>query len=892
MTNASDSWTQAAAKFGDHLRQLRKRAGLMQEALGQKVGLSKSRISEIEGGKFRTPLDRDVVTAWAKECIQRAPKAPGGPSWLLAMDWWTAELERLMRLHDQLRDGQHDVSAGQAASVPQRAAGLLASYLKAARREAEKHPYLGIRCGDAPPLFEIYRPQFVRLRASGSPGPAPQRGDNHVGPLVPADEVLTNGSPICTVLGAPGVGKSSLLRRQMDTVISRLDDGPKEVEVPVLLPAVEWTGGLRLADALARYTNRELTPYGLSQDLDAGFFADRPRPGAAWLVLIDGLDEVVDAEQRQRILGAVATALADAHGLYRFVVTSRPLPDCELNRVGRLAPRYELEPFTPQDLPVFAESWFAAQQLAAPANLAQLFISALQRIGVADLARTPLMATMLCQLFADNPDEPLPASRGAIYGRFADLLQMRQYQPAPEKQAVRALDRYGKAACERGRDIIGALPRLVRYLAHQWHSGNRNSALRILANHPDVQRPEAVPQLEWEGFLTSCLRGSGILTSHAGNFAFLHQTFLEHFAACHATQDGEAQAHTFSRLFNDPEITQLLSTGSTSRSDVWDRTYWELMRLGVSYFGFLLDAAPDEDAIRVLSSLITVGGPDGCEIIAGLAQVGTRVPVPIIDAAAATLVDSACDTTSISGARVHAARTLCELDAARGTDLLASLAQEARLGIDPAEIDDILDEGEDLGSVLVDPNDARVTAAEYLAELGDARGADCLHSLAGDNALHSMFRIEAAQRLKGLGDARTADLLHSLVWDPTLDAPDRITAAASLEALDSQRGIGVLRGLAWDNRFPPFNRLVAAWYLAQFDEGTIADLLDDLAGDTSLPPDHRLQTTRWLSELGDGRAAHHLDDLPPGTHLGSLESDFPKLRVGRRSVGRVEADDG
>ncbi|MFD4032407.1 helix-turn-helix domain-containing protein [Streptomyces sp. NPDC058637] len=628
MTNSSASWTQAAARFGDCLRQLRKRAGLTQEALGQKVGLRKSWISEIEGGKFRTPPDRDVVTAWAKECIQRAPKAPGEPSWLLTIDWWTAELERLMQLHDQLRDGQHDVSTGQAAPESQRSAGRLAYYLKAARREAEEHPYLGIRRGDAPPLFEIYRPQFVRLRTSEpTPGPAPQREDHHVGPLVPADEALTSGSPICTVLGAPGVGKSSLLRRQMDTVISRLGDGP--VEVPVLLPAVELTGGLRLADALARYTNRELPPYGLSQDLSAGFFADRPRPGASWLVLIDGLDEVVDVEQRRRILDTVSTAVADPHGWHRFVVTSRPLPESELNHVGRQVPRYELEPFTPQDLPVFAESWFTAQQLTDPANLTQLFISALKRIGVTDLARTPLMATMLCQLFADRPDEPLPASRGDIYGRFADLLQGRQYQHAPEKQVIQALDRYGKAACERGREIIGILPRLVRYLAHQRHSGNRNSALRILADHPDVQRPEAVPQLEWEGFLTGCLRGTGILTLHAGDFVFLHQTFLEYFAAYRAVYDQGDRSLTISSLFNDPEITQLLSTGSVSTSDVWDRTYWELVRLGASYLGFFLDAAPDQDAPRVLNSLITVGWPEGCEIITQLASVGTRVPVPI-----------------------------------------------------------------------------------------------------------------------------------------------------------------------------------------------------------------------------------------------------------------------
>ncbi|MFB7532069.1 NACHT domain-containing protein [Streptomyces sp. NPDC056178] len=533
-----------------------------------------------------------------------------------------------------------------------------------------------------------------------------------------ADEALTHGDPLCTVVGAPGSGKSSLLRHHLHTMIGRLDDGAEATEVPVLLPAAELADGPRLADALARYTNRELTPYGLSQDLERGFFAGRPRPGAVWLVLLDGLDEVVDTEGRLKILDTVATALTDAHELYRFVVTSRPLPDSELNRLGRHVPRYDLQPFTPQDLSVFAGSWFAAQELTDPARVTQLFLSALKRVGIADLARTPLMATMVCQLFADRPDEPLPASRGAIYRRFADLLQARQYQYTPEKQAARALETYGRAARKQARKIIADLPRLVRCLAHQRSSGNTDSALRILAWHPNVQRPEAVPRSEWEEFLTSCLRGSGVLTPHAGDFVFLHQTFLEYFAACHATRE-ESLAET--RTWLRYEMTELppdRGLGLGGRPPAGGRTVWSAPPFESSYLGFVIDLAyEDPEVVQILMRWAT-DALDGCESIAQQVRLGTGIPTRVTDAAAVTLAALTRDDTLEHHNRVRAVSALVELGGQRAENLLYELSLDSAL-------DDYI---------------RFFRAALGLAKINEQRAADLLDALEQDDTLDNDYR--------------------------------------------------------------------------------------------------------------------------------------------------------
>ena len=52
---------------------------------------------------------------------------------------------------------------------------------------------------------------------------------------------------------------------------------------------------------------------------------------------------------------------------------------------------------------------------------------ALTAASLADLARIPLMASILCQLHAVAPNQPLPAGRGQIYADFISLLYKRQH---------------------------------------------------------------------------------------------------------------------------------------------------------------------------------------------------------------------------------------------------------------------------------------------------------------------------------------------------------------------------------------------------------------------------------------------------------------------------------
>ncbi|MDQ7911377.1 hypothetical protein RB614_43515 [Phytohabitans sp. ZYX-F-186] len=160
---------------------------------------------------------------------------------------------------------------------------------------------------------------------------------------------------------------------------------------------------------------------GAVDGIDATARSGRRATAAARLVLVDGLDEVLDADRRRTVVRKLTAVPGDR---YRFVVATRPLADGELPKAGW--PRFELLPLA-AGLTGFAERWFAALGLPDPAASAAGFTRAVRYTSLAELARTPLIATMLCQLFVLRPERDLPQGRAGVYQSFVDLLRERRF---------------------------------------------------------------------------------------------------------------------------------------------------------------------------------------------------------------------------------------------------------------------------------------------------------------------------------------------------------------------------------------------------------------------------------------------------------------------------------
>ncbi|MHA5051109.1 NACHT domain-containing protein [Streptomyces sp. SD15] len=615
----------------------------------------------------------------------------------------------------------------------------LQAYLSAARRAGHDRRYPGVLPETTPPLSAVHvRQQATPISA------VPQQGseegaaasENLRGAL-PADEVLAAGES-CVILAGPGGGKSSLLLARLADGVSRWLAGQDDNAVPVLVPA-EALASAPVADALAAFLSKDMS--GLAEALPSAFFSAPPSPGARWLLLVDGLDEITDSTVRRKVLDRLKATDGPHVDLYRFVLATRPLPQGEIDVLGSWVPRYELQPFTFEDLPRVARLWF--DHLSDPDSVTERFIHAVSRTRLTELTRIPLMASLLCQLHADAPDQDLPTSRGQIYRDFIALLHKRQHvSSSPDNPGrLRAgLDAYGTDALQRAEELLDRLPDLISHLAAERGRGNDHPALDIVESQPHAQRPARVPPDEWRAFLGNSLLHSGLLTVRAGDYAFLHQTLLEYLAARHATRDRPARAQALNDLF------------TTNRFRPW---YWSAMPWNESYVGFLLEAADINapDVIEVLRRLVRRGkGPAGM-FLAKQARLGTPLPTEIARAAVDALRQNSFVLIG-GGEAIGSSEAIVWLSGGGDHDVLFSRAS-------------------------VGHPTTRVPAAEELIRLGDERGADLLVDIACDVEHLPADRGLAARALIRLGDERGADLLADILQSQQAWLRDRLHAQAA-----------------------------------------------------------------------------------------------------------------
>ncbi|MEU9865448.1 helix-turn-helix domain-containing protein [Streptomyces sp. NPDC047971] len=760
-------------------------------------------------------------------------------------------------------------------------AGRFDRYLAAAGRAALEDPYAGILPGVIPPLAGVHLRQQARLTGHSAPHARGATELPYDGGAVPAEQILLRGESGIVSAG-PGGGKTTLLRTHLAAAVGRLRTMQVVASIPVLVPAAALTG-LPLTQAIAEGATAMLAPHGLPDRLPTAFFRKQPKPGMAWLVMVDGLDEITDTRTRRRLLQTLSQAMHGDEELYRVLVTTRPLPAEELDDLGDQVPHYELQALGTKDLPDFACRWFEALQLPDPDSDAVRFIGALDRSGLLDLARTPLMSTMLCQLYAADPGGELPRGRGAIFRRFVDLLHERQHgwdSSSVTEQTRIMLARYGPDALAMGQRTLDHLPTLVTYLAAQQYEGKEEPVPEALASQPEAARPARVPKRVWADFLTEAVRRSGLLTLQSGRFTFSHQTLREYLAARHTVHDADAARRVLSGLLDN----------GWSRPRPWARRIWSLpSSIKDSYGGFLLDICAElgVDTAPVLHRLAAHGGTDGCFFVLRQANLGTLVPERVIAAATESLASFVHNApASIDPFEFFAAaRELAETGDPRGLDALAATAD---IGLGRNAIQRwLLPRLRHLyDATRVTDSFIRMASARELARLGDPRGRSLLIELL-EHPTHLDFadRYEVAGHLAELGVHHAPEILAAQAHDPELDGRYRIEAAHALTELEDQRGLAALlscvadsgragaerveaalritmvrqhRRDGWNTMAALTNdltldgrhRVDAAWHLVQRNDTRGEDALVTLSNDRALSASARWRAIRGLNRLG------------------------------------------
>lgn len=330
------------------------------------------------------------------------------------------------------------------------------------------------------------------------------------------------------ILGDPGSGKTTHLKRLL---LWCLRNGPETLGLPgcmlpIFLPLRDLKDldvGLEsvVQDQLSE--NRHLkTP----ED-----FGERLLKRGNLLYLLDGLDEVADLEQREKVAKWIVEALP-AYPDCRFVVTCRFAGYSPTVRLSEQFLEMHIRPFTSDQAERFIHNWYKIvekglsrdpeQAEGIAAEKANDLINRLKEPDfrarrVFELTRNPLLLTNICLVHRHRGS--LPQKRARLYEECLDVLL-----------------EHWRVSKGLGVDITAQAGRKALQPAALWlHGEEERTRARIEDLAPHIE--PVLKTLKWtkgtaEDFLHTIRDESGLLTGwDQENYGFMHLGFQEYLAA-------------------------------------------------------------------------------------------------------------------------------------------------------------------------------------------------------------------------------------------------------------------------------------------------------------------------------------------------------------------------
>ena len=764
------------------------------------------------------------------ESTQAVAVALGRKSDEVSPLWWRAKAAMDRAAAAEEDGGKDHVSSWSQVPWPHVA---LQDLLEAQAIAADTLPYhlLGI---EPPPLSAVFVRQQLRAdqgaakRDRHDPGGAPVDDSGRV-----ADE---NAIPITAALdrhehvlitGEPGAGKSTLALF-LALTLSRIwlrtatgEDAPlREPVIPLRVTARGLAGDVTWSSALAQAARQALGPR-LVAEPSPGTFEHRIR-GVRWLVIVDGLDEIVDPTGRASVIQALA-ARCRSGGDYRIVIMSRRLSDVELAPLrGQHVATYHLEAFGRTELETFARCWFAAQETADPDADAARFVGQIETGGLGEIARNPLLATIAAIAYTLEPTRPLPTDRLGLYERFVEHLVLR--------------DSGGRRTMAELRRLYADEPDRLRFITWLFHE--RVTLLKHLAvSRLDSERPlrevardwvrdhATDPTPGWEDDVETVLAGTGLLVFADEGMRFLHHSFAEYLAA---------QEHA-SRIGMDfPDL------------DAWINRATRPAEREFAMFVFAMwSSRPKHDPGRICTALLD-GHPDHL-LLAGtlLARVPTvseqdnqRVVNRLVDLAiGAAAIDSLSRTQDLLWTALSATAMSSVIEVLGQLTNNVHAATRLRAVADLAGV----------------PLAARISAIEALGKIDDPRETTRLLKRIVPACRNSDL-VAAARCLKAVApdDPLAVSLLVRLGNDTTASLDSRAEAAAELHTLEHveaaseiARALMPIRPISAD----ALRRATATWLGCVADPTERSTLIGDLL-QQPLEPEHCCELATALAEAG------------------------------------------
>ena len=402
----------------------------------------------------------------------------------------------------------------------------LDAYLAAAMAASDEHPYLSLGHHGRGPLSAVYVDR--QLCTPGANNRHPTAVPLVFGNWLSLEQALDAHSNLVVYAGA-GLGKSTMLAHVLKQSIGDFQGDSRQGYLGVRVSA---RGLARregdFVDALTAQVNDELGRRLMSK-IRRGLFDAPARRDSKWLVLVDGLDEIVSAFQREQVVRALQTHAKTNRETFRFIATSRPL-----ETLGRFDPsdwgEYELPRFGKTEVESFSRRWFTGSMTQSAAFLAEI-----ERQRLTELAEVPLLLTLLAVVFQSSGSSALPEPRAALLSRFFEVLldDEESARRTREQFVSQWVDRFGVNGeawfgmlFDARRELLASLA--VIELSNSAHA-SIDEALRFVKNWLPVERHEGDGWLREQ--LATIIDRSGIAAVSHGEVLFPHRSFAEFLAA-------------------------------------------------------------------------------------------------------------------------------------------------------------------------------------------------------------------------------------------------------------------------------------------------------------------------------------------------------------------------